>query len=108
MLDDALFQDSTETTILTPYLKIRKSLKLTQPQVSEITGIPIKALTDYEKGRRDPTKHDVRLLDQLYGCEGRLLMYWLTRFSVNLRPPWYQQVKEKFLRYWHSEGTEEK
>lgn len=106
MLNDEMFQDSTETTVSTAYAKIRKARNLTQPQVSSLTGIPIKRLCDYERGRADPSKQDIKLLERAYQCEGKLLLYWLSKFSVDMSSSWWQKTKEKLLRWWHSEGAE--
>lgn len=106
MADDDLFRDDKKVRIITPYAKLRKLQGLSQEEAAERLCIPRRALIDIERGIRDPSKQTIRMMEQLYGCGGKLREYWWQKFSLSLVPPWWHKAIEKLRRWWHSNGAD--
>lgn len=81
MESDALFTDRQEVKVITPYKKLRELRGWSQEEAAEIFGISKKTLIGIELGRHDASKQVVRKMDEVYGCKGALIEYWLPKFS---------------------------
>ena len=83
MKDGAIFQDEVHAKIITPYAKLRKEKGWSQEQAAAHFFVSRRTIVDIESGKRDPSKQLVRAMDREYQCEGKLIEYWLPRFSVS-------------------------
>lgn len=95
MPDDALFSDAQEVKIITPYKRLRELRGWSQEKAAEIFGVSKRTILEVELGRRDASKQLVRAMDEVYGCKGALIQYWLPRFSVAIKKPrsWWRSFK---------------
>jgi DNA-binding XRE family transcriptional regulator len=95
MKDEELFRDREVIQVITPYQQLRKLRGWSQDKAAEIFQCSKHLLVDIENGRRDPPKWLVRAMDRVYGCNGKLIEYWLPKFSTG--PGWIETIK-KLLR----------
>lgn len=82
MQDGGLFQDTEQVKKITPYEKLRKLRGWSQEKCAEVFATNKHAIIDIEMGRRDPSKQMIRMMDRVYNCNGKLIEYWLPRFSL--------------------------
>lgn len=82
MTDDDLFQEDTHVTKVTPFRKLRLLRGWSQEQMAERFHVNRRMIIDIEAGRRDCPKQLVRAMDREFGCGGKLIEYWLPRFSL--------------------------
>ncbi len=82
MRDDALFSDETRLQQITPYKKLRELRGWSQEYAAEVFGVSKRTILEVELGRRDASKQLVRQMDKVYGCKGKLIEYWLPKFSI--------------------------
>ena len=85
MNDTDRLQDIAEVKISTPYKQLRELRGLSQEQAAEIFDVSKRTILDVENGKRDASKQLVRAMDKFYGCKGKLIEYWLPKFSADLR-----------------------
>ena len=84
MSDEKLFQDSVRMQKITPYSKLRRLRGLSQGEVADRLQISKRSLIDIERGARDAPKRVALNMDELYGCKGKLVEYWLNvKFSMS-------------------------
>ena len=75
---DSLYQNSVISRVITPYRKLRDYNRLKADYVADILGVSVASLHRYEAGGAPIPKQTIIKLDRLYGCNGRLISYWLT------------------------------
>ena len=95
MKEDGLFQDKEKVQIITPYKRLRNMRGWSQEKAAEVFDVSKKTIIAVERGARDPSKQLVREMDRVYGCNGKLIEYWLPKFSTG--PGWIETIK-KLLR----------
>ncbi len=76
-LNDELYTEVTIKKIVTPYKRIRDKLGITPIIAAEKLNISLPSLYSYENKNRPVPKDVVRAMDKLYGCEGKLINYWI-------------------------------
>lgn len=81
MNSDALFTEERRVQMITPYRKLRELRGWSLEEASEVFHISKKTLINIELGRSDASKQLVRTMDEVYGCKGELIAYWLPKFS---------------------------
>jgi DNA-binding XRE family transcriptional regulator len=82
MIDDGLFTDTSQVQTITPYRKLRNLRGWSLEEAAEQFAASRHLLIAIELGRRDCPKWLVRKMDKEYGCGGKLIEYWLPRFSL--------------------------
>lgn len=82
MTGDNLFNDGTRVQTITPYRKLRNLRGWSLEQAAEKFTVSRHQLIAIELGRRDCPKWLVRKMDAVYNCNGKLIEYWLPRFSL--------------------------
>lgn len=78
MQNDSLYQNSVISRIITPYRKLRDYNRLKADYVASVLGVSVASLHRYEAGGAPIPKQTIIKLDRLYGCNGKLISYWLT------------------------------
>ena len=77
VLTDELYTEVIIKKIVTPYKRIRDRLGIPPSIVAEKLNISLPSLYSYENKNRPVPKDVVRAMDKLYGCEGKLINYWI-------------------------------
>lgn len=77
VLDNELYTEVIIKKIVTPYKRIRDRLGIPPSIVAEKLNISLPSLYSYENKNRPIPKDVVRAMDKLYGCQGRLIDYWI-------------------------------
>ena len=96
MQHEELFHDKAVVQIVTPYRRLRKLRGWSQEKAAEVFHVSKHLIIDIERGTRDPCKQLVRAMDKEYGCNGKLIDYWLPKFSI-AGSNWFVVIK-KLLR----------
>ena len=96
MQDAELFTDEQKVKIISPYKKLRELRGISQEQAAEIFGVSRRTILEVENGTRDASKKLIREMDRYYGCNGRLIEYWLPKFSADLRKEKPRTVCQQF------------
>ena len=55
--------------------RVRKRRSLTLKQVSEVTGIPLTTISQYENGERKPKRETLEKLSNYYGVDPKILLF---------------------------------
>lgn len=76
-LTDELYTEVIIKKVVTPYKRIRDRLGIPPAIVAEKLNISLPSLYSYENKNRPVPKDVVRAMDKLYGCEGKLIDYWI-------------------------------
>ena len=106
MQDAELFTDEQKVKIISPYKKLRELRGLSQEQAAEIFDVSKRTILDVENGKRDASKQLVREMDRFYGCNGRLIEYWLPKFSARCGdPPTKTETQKKPRNVWQRLGA---
>lgn len=73
-----MYQNTIIKRIITPYKKLRDYNGLKCDYVADVLGISTSTLHRYESGCVPIPKGIIKRLDEIYGCNGKLISYWLT------------------------------
>lgn len=77
VLTDELYTEVIIKKFVTPYKRIRDRLGIPPSIAAEKLNISLPSLYSYENKNRPIPKDVVRAMDKLYGCQGRLIDYWI-------------------------------
>ena len=106
MQERETLQDITQVKISTPYKQLRELRGLSQEQAAEIFDVSRRTILDVENGKRDASKQLVRAMDEYYGCKGKLIEYWLPKFSARCGdPPTKPETQKKPRNVWQRLGA---
>lgn len=78
MEDASIYKNTIISKVVTPYRKLRKINRLSTDDAASILGCSAASLNKYEIGAVGVPKYLIGKMDELYGCRGKLINYWLT------------------------------
>ena len=80
--DDVEFQDTKVVKVVTPYKVLREKKGWSQGFAADRFHMSRRSMVAIEAGKQDVPKDVIRGMDAEYGCGGKLIEYWWTKFSI--------------------------
>ena len=91
--NDVGFQDEKIVRTVTPYKRLREMRGWSQEFAADKFHMTRRSMVDVENGRKDVPKDVIREMDREYGCGGKLIEYWWTKFSVGVHAGVFGAIK---------------
>lgn len=76
MNDEDLYRDTEIIVIKTPYTKLRERKGWTLEIAADFLQIGSTTLGRYETKKVPVPKYMIKRMDEVYGCNGKLIEYW--------------------------------